>query len=500
MKKTLAVLVLTFFTSLVTAQNYFNVKDYGATGNGKKLEHKAINRTIQACASAGGGTVYFPPGIYHSGSIRLKSNITLSIDPNATILGTGNQRNAYDIPDGLDFKAYQDFGHSTWKNALIWGIGLENIAITGGGTIDGGKMTGGKPRPGGGDKSISLKNCRNITIKDIKIHHGGHFAILPTGCNNMVIDNVTVDTQRDGINIDCCKNVRISNCVVNSDDDGICLKSSYALGKPVVTENVTITNCTVSGFQEGSVLSGEFIDKGPHRKGSRAIKRIGRIKFGTESNGGFKNITISNCTFDTCWGIALESVDGGVMENVNINNISMTDVFDAPLFIRLGRRNRGPEGLGIAEVRNINISNVTATVRYNNFGSILSGLPGKDIENVTLDNITIIYPGGGTEEMAERKVPENETGGPEPTMFGDMPSFGLYCRHIDGLTLSNIRLISKEKDLRPAVIFDDVKDPRIINLDTKNPAENSEPLIMKNCENVKVYNCRWYKEKKFLFF
>jgi len=244
---------------------------------------------------------------------------------------------------------YQDFGHSHWHNSLIWGENLENISILGTGIINGKGLTReGDPRyrkqlPGTGNKAISLKLCRNVIIRDISMLFGGHFAILATGVDNFTIDNLKIDTNRDGIDVDCCNNVRISNCTVNSPwDDAICLKSSFALGYAHTTENVTITNCQVSGFDRGTLFNGTYkrdeANLVPDKGGP-----TGRIKFGTESNGGFKNIAISNCNFVFCRGLALESVDGALLEDVTITNITMRDIINAPIFLRLGARMRGPE-------------------------------------------------------------------------------------------------------------------------------------------------------------
>ena len=167
------------------------------------------------------------------------------------------------------------------------------------------------------NKAIALKNCRNVTLRDFSILHGGHFGILATGVDNLTIDNLKIDTNRDGMDMDCCRNVRISNCSVNSPwDDGICLKSSFALGYARATEMVTISNCLVCGsFQEGAMLDGTFKRFADDEK----VPRTGRIKFGTESNGGFKNITISNCVFEGCSGLAIETVDGAIVEDVSVH-------------------------------------------------------------------------------------------------------------------------------------------------------------------------------------
>ena len=185
-----------------------------------------------------------------------------------------------------------------------------------------------------GNKALALKLCRNVLIRDITIFHGGHFAILVTGCDDMTVDNVTMDTDRDGIDIDCCRNTMVSNCRINSpNDDGLCPKSSFALGRKVLTENLTIVNCQVSGFQEGTLLDGTMKPSASH---------YGRIKFGTEATGGFRNCTVANCTFRGCKGLALEEVDGGIMENISINNLTMMDVPDYAIYITTGKRNRAP--------------------------------------------------------------------------------------------------------------------------------------------------------------
>src|SRR5262245_29773805 len=353
----------------------FEVKKFGAKGDGKALDSPAINKAIDAAAAAGGGTVLFTAGTYRSFSIRLKSNVGLYLDQGATILAADPKDGdgKYDLPEPNQWDQYQDFGHSHWHNSLIWGENLENISILGPGRIWGKGLvrTGSQSRtkeqndalekqgpdpkagpfgypnardavePGWGNKAISLKLSRNVIIRDISILHGGHFAILATGVDNLTIDNVKIDTNRDGIDIDACRNVRISNCTVNSPfDDAICPKSSFALGFARATENVTITNCQVSGYDEGTLLDGTF--KREYTRYSHN-STTGRIKFGTESNGGFKNIIISNCVFDYSRGLALEAVDGGLLEDVTINNITMRDITNSPIFIRLGNRARGPK-------------------------------------------------------------------------------------------------------------------------------------------------------------
>ncbi|MEO6850087.1 MAG: right-handed parallel beta-helix repeat-containing protein, partial [Mucilaginibacter sp.] len=303
------------------------------------------------------------------------------------------------------------------------------------------------------NKALVFYKCRNILIRDVTFIHAGWFAILATGVDNLTIDNLKMDTNRDGMDIDCCRNVHISNCSINSpNDDGICLKSTYALGFARATENVTITNCQVSGFDEGSFLDGTYM-----RTGSGAFKQypVGRIKFGTESNGGFKNIAITNCVFNYCRGLALETVDGGLLEDVTISNITMRDIVNSPIFLRLGSRMRAPEGTPIGELRRITISNVRVYNADPNDGCVIAGLPGHDIHDLQLSNIRIYYKGGG--KAINGKIPENEKNYPEPGMFGTMPSYGFYFRHVSGLKVSDVQVSYLNDDARPAFMFDDVK-------------------------------------------
>jgi len=476
---------------MAAAAASLDVQSRGAKGDGKTLDTPAINQAISAAASSGGGMVYFPPGNYLCHSIHLQSNVTLRLGEGATIVASESPN--YDQAEPNAWSQYQDFGHSHWRNSLIWGEDLHDIAITGPGRIWGKGLSKGygpgpvADQPGAGNKTISLKNCRNVTLRDFSMLHGGHFAILATGVDNFTIDNLMIDTNRDGIDIDCCRNVRVSNCSVNSPwDDAICLKSSFGLGFARATEMVTITNCLVSGsFEEGSLLSGSYKRFAP----DFSVPRTGRIKFGTESNGGFKNITISNCVFDGCQGLALETVDGGLLEDVAITNITMRDIITAPIFLRLGRRMRGPEGVPVGALRRVIISGVVCSNSASRISSIISGIPGHLIEDVKLSDIYMQHRGGGTKETAALEPPENETAYPEPTMFGPMPAHGFYIRHAKNIQMNGIEIASQNEDARPAFVLNDVRGADFSRIKIPHQA-NVPSFALTNVEDFSLTGSR----------
>lgn len=456
---------------------WVDVREFGATGDGSTIDTPAIDKAIAHAAERGGGTVYFPPGTYACYTIHLKSRVTLWLENGAVILGAPapqDGRGGYDLAEPMDpaYSSFQDFGHSHWRNSLIWGEGLHDVAIVGQGMIWGKGLGRGDGKdnwlqdpngPGTGNKAIALKNCRNVLLRDFKVLEGGWFALLATGVDNLTIDNLLIDTNRDGLDIDCCKNVRVSNTTVNSPwDDAICPKSSYALGYPRVTENLTIANCVVLGnYQVGSVIDGTWKKMPPE-----FAKDIhGRIKFGTETNGGFRNITINNCTFEDSRGLAFETVDGGMIEDVTVSNLTMRGIINAPLFLRLGKRMRGPAGRPIGTMRRVLIQNVSSS-GANQLPSVLAGLTDHPIEDVQLSDLFLHHVGGVPAEMAAIRPPENELGYPEATMFGDLPASGLFMRHMRNVEVSNVEVRVEAPDPRPAFWLEDVVDARFSRLRT----------------------------------
>ncbi len=472
-----------------TGINY-NVRDYGAKGDGKTIDSEAINQAIEAAAAAGGGTVYFPAGNYLSYSIRLKSHIALYLDQGCTIIAADyiavNKQN-YDVAEPNNSTLYQDFGHSHWHNSLIWGENLEDISITGPGTLYGKGLNRNTPRSiGMGNKTIGLKLCRNVILRDFTITYGGHFGVLSTGVDNLTIDNLKMDTNRDGMDIDCCHNVHISNCSINSPwDDGICLKTSYALGYLRSTENVTITNCQVSGFDRGTFIDGTYkrdeYKKVPDREGP-----TGRIKLGTESNGGFKNIVISNCVFNFSRGLALETVDGGDIEDVSVSNITMRDMVNSPIFLRIGGRLRAPEGTKPGMLHRVSISNMMVYNADSHFASILAGVPGHPVEDVKLSNIRIYYrPIDSAESKIQKIVPEYEKEYPEPEKFKVLPAYGFFIRHARNIELNNVEVSFMGKETRPPFILDDVDGLTLNNVKATRP--EGVPIVqLNNVQNLSI--------------
>ncbi len=462
-----ASLLMPRMAGAVPTDGWLNIRDFGAKGDGASIDSPAIDKAIAAAAARGGGTVWLPQGTYASYTIHLKSNVTLHLDRGAVLLAASvpleGTQNGYDMAEPQDpsINAFQDYGHNHWRNSLIHGEGLHDIAITGDGLIWGKGLSRGHnddvdlPKaelPGVGNKTIALKNCVNVQLRDFKVLKGGHFALLATGVDNLVIENLMVDTDRDGFDIDCCKNVRVSNCTVNSPfDDAICPKSSFALGYARTTENVTISDCYVSGcYIVGSVIDGTF-----KRYPDRQAWRTGRIKCGTESNGGFKAITISNCVFEDCQGLALESVDGAILEDITITNIVMRGIVTAPLFLRLGRRMRGPAGVPIGVLKRVLIDNITSS-GASLLPSIIAGVAGHRVEDIKISNLYLEQMGGGDSASARIQVPAKEDAYPDPSMFGDLPASGFFIRQAKNIEMSHVEIAVRAADARPAFWLQDV--------------------------------------------
>ncbi len=512
-----------------------NIRDQGARGDGITLDSPAINAAIAAVSAAGGGTVILPAGRYLSFSIQLRSHLTLQFESGAVLVAAepSPALGHYDAAEPSDSTAYQDFGHSHWHNSLLWGVDLEDVSILGPGRIDGtrGLTRRGPPArrdlatpalpatvppassmDGLGNKALALKNCRRVILRDFTILNGGHFALLATGVDHLTLDNLLVDTNRDGFDLDACRHVRISNCSVNAPhDDAIVLKTSYALGAPRATEDVTIVNCAVSGFDAGTVLDGTYgctMTAAPDRDGP-----TGRIKLGTESNGAFRNIVIANCTFTRSRGLALETVDGGVIEDVVVTGLTLREVSNSPIFLRLGHRARGPAGAPIGAIRRVKISHVVASDTDGRFPVLLAGLPDHPIEDVTLEDIHVASRGGLTPEQVAQQpaalvnpfflrgaepglagprdplaVPEHATGYPEPSMFGLLPAGAIYARHVARLSIRDFTTEFSTPDRRPAVVLDDVAGATFENFHATRSG-NDPTFVLHHVHDFETRRC-----------
>jgi polygalacturonase len=408
----------------------FNVREHGAAGDGTHLDTKAIQDAVDACARAGGGTVWFPAGAYLSGTIVLKSRVTLDLDAGAVLLGSKNLQDYPSLAPGL-----RSFTDTYTEKSLIYAEGLEDIGIRGRGAIDGqGAAFKGqyKARP----YMMRFVKCRNVSVTDIGIRDSPMWVQHYLSCEEVEIRGIRVHSRvnvnNDGIDIDGSQRVRISDCEISSGDDAIVLKATA--DRPA--KDVVISNCVLSSA-------------------------CNALKLGTESNGGFENIAISNCTiYDTrLAGIALEMVDGGVLDRVSISNVVMNGVA-TPVFIRLGDRGRpvteGGARPPVGKLRNVAISNVQA-VGAGGVGCAIAGLAGHAIENVTLENLRLMFAGGGKRADASREIPEYAEKYPEHSMFGTLPAYGFYCRHVKGLKLRNIETGCAQDDERPALVCDDVE-------------------------------------------
>jgi hypothetical protein len=458
-----SILYLFVTASALAAIQVYDVRNYGAEPDGQTLCTKGIQKAIDECAEAGGGTVYLPPGKFLSGAIYFKSGVTLHVASGCTLLGSPNLE---DYPPAV--QAFRSYTDNYTDKSLIYGENLQRVAIVGNGVIDGqGHAFKGpyKVRP----YMIRFIQCRDVLVKDVTIKSSPMWVQHYLACDNVRIDGITVTSRvngnNDGIDIDCCHNVIISNCNVSSGDDAIVLKSTAER----LCKNVAISNCVLSSH-------------------------CNALKMGTESNGGFQNIAITGCSvYDTrLAGLALEIVDGGTMDRIVVSNVTMNKV-GAPIFLRLGNRARpfkkDMETPGIGVFHNVTISNIEAA-GANSTGCAISGLPGHAIENLTLSNLRFSFEGGGTKAQGSRDIPEQSESYPEYSMFGPLPAYGFYCRHVKGLKLSNVQLQLAQADQRHALVCEDVQDMLIDSLDVAFSRDASAMIRLTDVKGALIRGCR----------
>ncbi len=445
------------------------VTAYGAVGDGKTRDSPAIQRSVDACADGGGGTVYFPPGVYLSGSIRLKSGVRLWLDPGATILGSPSDDD-YDPYETIDFPNDADRETSFFHFSLIWAEDADRVGILGGGTIDSNRERRGGP------KSIALKRCKFVEIRDVTIRNAPNYAVSLLGTDYVNIDGVMIlNAHSDGIDPDASRHVRIANCHIVSWDDAIVLKSSFSLGGRRSTEDVSVTNC----YLESACST---------------------FKLGTESGGDFKRIVLSNCVMKGLQGgeqasqgryrpanagLGIMTVDGAHIDGVSVSNVVMHDI-RAPIFIRLGNRGRDMPSPVPGTLKNVNIDNIIATNAT--LASSITGIPGHPVEGVSLSNVRFTYTGGSTYKPADEAVPEVEGAYPESRMFGGLPAYGLYVRHIKDLTLNNVQLLYAEDFWR--LEADDYRnvswDPSSLHPTPAGPGVPGHAIVMDNVAGIRV--------------
>lgn len=478
--------VLYFFVSFISViasaainiNQWHDVTSYGAVGDGVTDNTVAIQKAIDACAKVG-GKVYFPTGNFLTATIILKSNVILHISANAKILGHTDFKNYPYQNAGIHF-----YGEEWARQALIFCKNEQNIGIEGLGTIDGQgasfpTTTIKKPdRYRNRPYLLWFVGCKNITVKEVSLQNSAFWMQHYLGCEYVTIDGIKVwnhsNKNNDMIDIDGCRNVTISNVIGDSDDDGITLKST----SPLITENVTITNCIVSSHCNG-------------------------IKLGTESTGGFRNITINNCIIkpsnqiSTIYGkpagmggLALEIVDGGIMENVTIDNI-VIDGPMVPIFIRLGNRARkymtSASIPNKGKIRNISLSNIIAT-NADETGCSITGIAGALLENISLHNIHLETRGGVGAVNLDQAVPENEEDYPEGTMFGILPSYGFFIRHVQDIRMSNITIRTKQEDNRPGIVINNVQRFRLSDLDIQTYKNSKGSISIKESNQGFIFN------------
>lgn len=482
-------------TQILIGQTVYNITDFGARNDGITLNTEAIQRAIDAASASGKGTVLVPRGRFLTGVLHLKSNVQLHLHEEAVLLAT-TERFRY----GPSLKA------SPW----ILAENAHHVSITGKGLIDGqcdlliediykGLRAGTledpewkrfnpwhqrRPVEKNRPRMLEFRNCDSVTIRDIRLQNGSSWIQDYQSCTNLLIEGINVFSNtflnNDGIDLTDCRNAVIRNCTVNAADDGICLKSSL---RNKGCENILIENCRV-------------------RSSASAVK------FGTASHGGFRNITVRNIyVYDTYRSaIAIEAVDGGAIENVTVSNITAVNTGNA-FFVRLGHRNKDSV---YSTLRNVTIRNLRAEVpkgkpdrgyfmegpellipsgddpdriitgtgkpvwhhygidtnarkyRHNVFPASITGIPGHHVENLVLENIHVSYEGGSVVSENEvalsdaERIPEAVSDYPEFSMFGELPAWGLYARHVQGLTMKKVVFEMRGADHRVPMLMLDV--------------------------------------------
>lgn len=464
----------------VAQQRVYDILRFGATHDTTAVHTAAINAAIEACSREGGGRVVVPCGLFKTGTLTLRDNVELHLESGAQLVAS-SRADDFPVQPRAAYRSQKDKGG--WV-ALIYACGAHNIAITGQGTIDGrGSGRRGRIKGFGGDidgrpRNILLISCTGVSVEGITVRNAAMWNQHYLDCEDVTISNIHsynhCNGNNDGIDIDGCRRLTLTNSIIDSDDDGIVLKSTGL----APCDGISISHCMVSSFANA-------------------------IKCGTESTAGFRNISISHCkvrpsrhtgrriiksTPTGISAISLEIVDGGIMDGVSIDSIDIEGT-ECALYVRLANRGRrhtdeAPQP-PVGQMRNITVSNISAR-NVGNFSSSITGIPGAKIESIVLSNISVSSRGGlkrglyrhegddegqrhdvGADLHLDRywrkasQIKEDEDGYPQPTVWGNLPCHGLFARHVGSLTLRNVRFTSEHKDPRPAIITVDV-DKKVI--------------------------------------
>jgi hypothetical protein len=493
----------------------FDVRDFGGVGDGRQLQTAAIQRAVDECHVHGGGTVVLSGGTYLSGTISLRSGVTFSVDSSAILRGSLDNAD-YHPPADLTVEVVQQS-----RLGLLVASGAHDVTITGSGIIDGnGASFDVRGTIGRRPNLLTLVDCANVTISGLQMRNAAVYTCLLVGCSSVVVQGLRIDSRvranNDGIDLSSCEDVVISDCIICTSDDAIALKNDIHK----ICRNIAVSNCILSS-------------------------RWAAIRIGPESFSGYENITVSNCIIHDTYGcgIKLQMAEGAIMKDLLFSNLVMSNV-TGPISIRLNQWENAerPHGLRAAgQLKNVLIQNVRATIAPNAVGHpfpehtfqgsqsrTAKGADGRDrpeepeaedgwivlppgwtaegekrscisivgspqacIENITLSNLHITFPGGGTREDASRlDLPERETEYPEYFMFGTLPSYGLYARHVRDLALDNIRFDLETQDHRSAVVADDVSGLRIWALRTSALESSAVVIRLRNTAGTSIERCR----------
>ena len=413
-----------------SAAGTFNIRDYGAAGNGSSNDTAAIQRAVDAAAAAGGGTVRVPSGTYKSAnSIHLKSNITIQLDSGATIVGASGA--GYDKAESNPNDSYQDYGHSHFHDAMMWGDRLTDIGFTGSGTIDGGDhLITGNPGAGEADKILSLTRCDGLRLDGVRFRRGGHFAILTNNCDNITSTGLRIDTgsDRDGWNVISASNVTITGADISANDDALVFKSDYALGAKLPNGHVTVTDSHLKAVCCNALM------------------------FGSETCGDFTDYTFQGITITGAnkSGLGMVSMDGANISDVHYRDITMSGV-RSPIMQKIGTRKRCGNSPGVGHISDITYENVTGAGTSPSFSPTLWGESGGNrISGVSFTGVHLTVPGGnGTMSTG---VPGNTATDYNPNSIGTRPAYGWYIHNADNVTFTDSSVEFAANDGRPAVI------------------------------------------------